>query len=351
LQKYKKDFGEKMKQLTIAIPSYNVEKYLAKCLDSMCGIDDRLEVIVVNDGSKDRTSEIAHSYAEKYPLEVKVIDKENGGHGSGINAGLDAATGRYYKVVDADDWITTENLKGILDKLENTDVDAVIMGYQTVNITSGAINQFIPDCSSKNRRIDIIKLLDKYDEISTCIELSALCYNTEFFRKTGLRMSENVYYEDQEYAILPFIYAHSIMLIDDRLYEYRIGDSNQSVSMQNIVKRAGNLEAVVKHMIDYYVSCKPIGKARTTFLQRRLSVAVTSLYATLLVKNYEKKEGRKKAAAFRDYLLHKDSMIVKMTDGRYKLLKKASHFKHTAKVYNSLFNSESYSKFVKKWAK
>ncbi|MDO4207316.1 MAG: glycosyltransferase family A protein, partial [Lachnospiraceae bacterium] len=77
-----------MKQLTIAVPAYNSEMFLHICLDSMAGADDRLEVIVINDGSKDKTLEVANSYAEKYPDQIRVIDKENGGHGSGINAAL-----------------------------------------------------------------------------------------------------------------------------------------------------------------------------------------------------------------------------------------------------------------------
>ena len=164
----------------ITIPSYNVERFLEKCLDSMCGVDERLEVVVVNDGSKDSTSQIAHAYAERYPDQVKVIDKENGGHGSGINAGLDAAEGRYYKVVDADDWITTENLTPILDVLEEIEADAVIMGYKTVNISNDVVLEYLPISNSSGRQIDMIKLDDKFDDVNACLEFHCMCYNTEF---------------------------------------------------------------------------------------------------------------------------------------------------------------------------
>lgn len=340
-----------MKQLTITIPSYNMEKYLEKCLDSMCGIDDRLEVIVVNDGSKDKTSKIAHAYEEKYPLDVRVIDKENGGHGSGINAGLDAASGRYFKVVDADDWITTENLKPILDKLENTDVDAIIMGFKTVNVSNGVILEYSPVSNSSNRRIDMIKLNDKYDDVSSCLDFHSMCFNTEFLRSTGLRMSEHTYYEDQEFAILPFMHAESIMILPDMLYEYRIGDVHQSTNFLNQAKRVSNHQAVVERIVDYYISCKPMGKARDEFLRKRIAVAVNSNYATLLVKNPDKKEGRKKAAVFREYLLRKEPALVKMTDRRYKLFQRSSHFSKASAVYGKLFNSRSYAKFKDMWTK
>ena len=340
-----------MKQLTIAIPSYNAEAFLEKCLDSMCGVDDRLEVIVVNDGSSDHTSEIAHTYQKRYPSEVRVIDKENGGHGSGINAGLDAASGRYYKVVDADDWITTENLKTILDKLEEHDVDAVIMGFKTVNISNGVILEYSPVSSCNDRQIDIIKLADKYDDVSNCLDFHSMCYQTEFLRATGIRMSEHMFYEDQEYAILPYMHAESILVIPDLLYEYRIGDVNQSTNYSNQVKRAGNHQAVVERIIDYYNSCKPMGKARSEFLRKRISIAVSSNYATLLVKNPNKKDGRKRAAVFREYLLRKEPSIVKMTDKKYRLFVRLSYFDKSADLYGKLFNSGAYAKFKNKWTK
>lgn len=340
-----------MKQLTIAIPSYNAEPYLAKCLDSMCGIDDRLEVIVINDGSKDRTSEIAHAYAARYPSQVRVVDKENAGHGSGINAGLDAATGRYYKVVDADDWITTKNLIPILNKLESNDVDAVIMGFQTVNISNDMVLQYSPVCNYNDMRIDMIKLADKYENVSNCLDFHSMCYQTAFLRGTGIRMSEHLFFEDQEYAIMPLMHAESMLVIPEILYEYRIGDVNQSTNFRNQGSRMNDHQQVVEKLIAYYLSCKPMGKARDEFIRKRLSTAVTSNYATLLIKNPDKKSGRKKAAAFREDLLQKEPILAKMTDRRYKMFLRLSHFSKTADLYGRLYNSKAYVKFKSKWTK
>ena len=94
-----------------------MEKYLDKCLTSLIVSDDKmplLEVLVINDGSKDRSSEIAHSYEQKYPQTFRVIDKENGNYGSCINRGLKEATGKYVKVLDADDWFDTNNLSNVM---------------------------------------------------------------------------------------------------------------------------------------------------------------------------------------------------------------------------------------------
>ena len=106
------------KNLTISIAAYNVENYLEKTLDSLI-IDnlDKLEVLIVNDGSKDNTKKIAQKYCKKYPNSIKLIDKENGGYGSTINAGIKEATGKYFKQLDGDDWYNTENLNRLVEDI------------------------------------------------------------------------------------------------------------------------------------------------------------------------------------------------------------------------------------------
>lgn len=103
-----------MKLITFVVPSYNAEEYLERNLNSLVIGGDEVEIIVVNDGSKDRTSEIAHAYEAKYPNIIRVIDKENGGHGSGVNAGIENATGLYFKCVDSDDWVDEKAYKQVL---------------------------------------------------------------------------------------------------------------------------------------------------------------------------------------------------------------------------------------------
>ncbi len=341
-----------MKQLTIAIPSYNSENFLAKALDSMCGFDDRLEVIVINDGSTDSTSKIAHEYAEKFPDIVKVVDKENGGHGSGINRGLEEASGRYYKVVDSDDWITTENLVPILDKMEGLeDVDAIIMGFKTVNISNDVVLSYNPHCTCENRVIDMIKLEEHYDDVSDCLDFHSMCFSTQFLREINFKVSEHVFYEDQEFAVLPFVHSDWMVIFPETFYEYRIGDMNQSTNFENQAKKAGQHEQVVKKMLEYYSAHRPMGIARETFLQRRLATAVSSNYAIWLVKNPNKEEGREKAAAFHAYMQETQPEIAKLTERKYNLFLRASKFKKAATYYGKLYNSKTYAKFKEKWTK
>ena len=100
-----------MKLISFAIPCFNSYEYMGKCIESILPGGEDVEIIIVNDGSTDDTLKIAEAYAKKFPTIVRVIDKENGGHGSAVNAGLEAATGLYYKVVDSDDWLDADAYK------------------------------------------------------------------------------------------------------------------------------------------------------------------------------------------------------------------------------------------------
>ena len=104
-----------MKLISFVVPSYNSEKYLHTAINSLLVAGDDVEIIIVNDGSKDRTLEIANQYKAKHPTVVNVVDKANGGHGSGVNAGLKVSTGLYYKVVDSDDWLDKDSLLKLMD--------------------------------------------------------------------------------------------------------------------------------------------------------------------------------------------------------------------------------------------
>lgn len=109
------------KILTLLIPSYNMEKYLINCLTSLIvheKLMKKLEVLVVNDGSKDKTSEIAHRFEKQYPDTFRVIDKKNGNYGSCINRGLKEANGQFIKILDADDTFETSNFSKYLDFLD-----------------------------------------------------------------------------------------------------------------------------------------------------------------------------------------------------------------------------------------
>lgn len=234
------------KILTIIIPSYNMEKYLPKCLGSLAvapELMERLEVLVVNDGSKDRTSEIAHEFATKHPNTFRVIDKTNGHYGSCINAALRAAVGRYVKILDADDSFDSDEISKFLKLIERTDADAIFTDYVTVdeqgrilarNIMPLVQNQpIVKDC------------LDQLDMVA----MHALTYRTDLLREIGYRQTEGVAYTDTEWAAVPLSYARTMIYFPVAVYRYLVGREGQSVDRAVVTRNVGQMEKVAREML------------------------------------------------------------------------------------------------------
>lgn len=338
-----------MKQLTIAIPAYNSENFIRKCLDSMVGIDPRLEIIVIDDGSTDRTAEIANEYSSLYPDVVFVISKANGGHGSGINTAIKHATGRYFKVIDSDDWIVTENLIPLLDELEQTDADAIITGYNTINMVSGKVLSYSSECKYVGEVIDIEQLLEVYDGISSCCSFHGLMYRTEMYRNAEIVLSEGIFYEDQEYATLPFVRAETVLILPFFFYQYLIGNSNQSVAFHNQVKRIGHIEAVIKSILEYRKIHSPLRAGCEEYFMRKLAVVVVSYFAVALVKNPNKRQGREQAATFEKWLSQAEPELLRRTEKKRKTMNVFNRLHIPPELYQAILDTDFYKKFRKIW--
>ncbi len=224
-----------MKLLTITVPCYNSESYMEKCIDSLLPGGDRVEIIIIDDGSKDRTGKIADCYAEKYPNIVRVIHQENGGHGEGINVGLDNATGKYFKVVDSDDWVSEDYLS-YLDKLSQLDVDLLITNYYYQHIDSKRDRSIC----YKNA-LPVGRVFSWEDTKSfrphQMLTIHSCTFRTEAMRKWTHRLPKHVFYEDNlmVYQTLPHVKKMYYMDID--LYRYWIGRPDQSVQKNVMMKR------------------------------------------------------------------------------------------------------------------
>ena len=347
-----------MKILSIAIPAYNSEEFLDKNLRTYVyeygsrsqRMDPRLELIIINDGSADKTLEIAKNWAERFPENIKVIDKENGGHGSGINAGIKAAAGKYFKVIDSDDWIVTENLMVILDALERVEADAVICGYHTVNISNNTVNGY-----GTGPEKAVILSMEEFSKLKegcpAAQSFHGIMYRTDFYRSLELEMSEGVFFEDQEYAILPFCSVNTVALFPVFFYEYRIGSSTQSVDFKNQAGREGHFLKVMEKMIDWHLSRREISPAQDDFVTWRLSHSAVSYFATVLVKAEDKKEGREKAEAFHEELSQREPKVSALCEDKYKKMLTIGRMPGASKAYGRLFNSKLYGSFKRRWIK
>ena len=308
------------KLLTVAVPSYNAEWCLNKCLSSFIAeqaVSDRLEVIVINDGSTDNTLKIAESYRERYPNIFRIIDKENAGHGSGINAAIKIATGKYFNAVDADDWVI--NLNAFLDILDETNADAIITHFHTVDMKSGERQEY------KTRDIPLNKLysLDEFTawpgDIYPCTVFHGLTYRTEIYRSSNTVLSERIFYEDQEFSTFPFLKVETILPVDLFLNQYLVGNVNQSVSDANHVKRLEQVEQVVHRIFCCYDGYPDMSVGSRRYIARKCTDLLFNYYVVAMIKNPDKSAGRREAARFRQELLLMKPDLVKQVDKNYKM--------------------------------
>lgn len=306
------------KILSIAVPSYNVEKYMNKCLDSFSDerLKEGLEVLIVNDGSTDRTEEIANSYVKRFPEIFRLINKENGGHGSAVNTGIEHAKGKYFRIVDGDDWVNTENMVCLLELLKKTDTDLVVDEKREVHMVTGNTQFFpLPEDVPKKIALEFEKICD-HAELFPYIMLHTLSAKTELLKKYAIRLQEHIFYVDIEYIIKTTCESHNITFYNLEIYQYLIGNVNQSVSAQNYVKRYEHHNQVVKELVRYATEAKVSAPIRK-YLNRRICLLINSHYNISLIFNENRKEGMQQAKDFRAYLKHVNKTYYKATTKRF----------------------------------
>lgn len=283
------------KLLTIVIPVYNVERYIRQCLDSVIvstELMEKMEILVINDGTPDKSALIAYEYAKKYPNTIKVIDKDNGGHGSAWNVGLKMATGKYLRFLDSDDWLT--NLNIFVSQLDNIDSDLVFTH----------LNRYYED--STVSEISKIKGIN-YGEVYSTSTFSYIetgndyymydfwycTYKTAILQKEYPLFVERVSYDDAILFLAPFILGETMYFMDLSLYNYRLGRVGQSVN-QNIEK---------KRWRDYLKVCQGmISFANNHFQIRENQIKQRD---TLMTKYINNRSGLFSTLSFKDY---KESM-------------------------------------------
>ena len=245
-----------MKIISFGVPCYNSEAYMEKCIDSLLVGGEDVEIIIVNDGSKDGTAEIADAYASKYPGIVKAVHQENGGHGEAVNAGLRNASGMYYKVVDSDDWLDKESLKRVIEVLKSfvenkKRVDLMICNY---------VYEHVEDKTSKAIRYTNVLPQDKVFgwnqvgrfRVDQNLLMHSLIYRTKVLRECGLELPKHTFYVDNLFAYIPLPYVRSLYYMNVDLYRYYIGRSDQSVNESVMIGRIDQQIRVNKMMFDAY---------------------------------------------------------------------------------------------------
>lgn len=245
-----------MKLISFAIPSYNSEAYLHHAVDTILSGGEDVEIIIVNDGSTDGTAKIADSYAEKYPSIVKVIHKANGGHGSGVNCGVNEASGIYFKVVDSDDWVDECALKELLATVREhhragnePDVYFTNFVYNHAEDNTTFVRHF-------RRQFPVGEFFD-WSQVksfygSQLLLMHALMFKAEIIRRSGTVLPEHTFYVDNYFAFRPLPHCKKLYYCDVNLYQYFIGRADQSVNVLNLTRRYDQQIRVMKYIYDSY---------------------------------------------------------------------------------------------------
>ncbi|KMZ52697.1 glycosyltransferase family 2 protein [Dorea sp. D27] len=297
-----------MKYISFAIPCYNSEAYMEHAVESILPGGDDVEIIIVNDGSKDRTSEIAHAYAEKYPTIVTVVDKENGGHGDAVNSGLSNAQGKYFKVVDSDDWIDEEALHKILKLLrdleeDDQEVDMLVSNYVYEKV--GVAHKRCVHYRNVLPKDEIFRWDDiGHFRLDQYILMHSVIYRTAMLQLSQMRLPKHTFYVDNIYVYYPLPHVRKIYYLDVDFYRYFIGREDQSVNEKNMIARVDQQIFVTKSMIEMYQLKNVTSKKLRQYMINYLAIMMT--VSSILLIRSKKEENLDKKKELWKYLKKKD---------------------------------------------
>ena len=237
------------KILTVAVPCYNSQDYMEHCLRTLLSGGEDVEILIVDDGSVDDTAAIADRWAAEHPSVVRVIHQENAGHGGAVMTGIRNASGKYFKVVDSDDWVDEAAFAKVLDALRVNDVDLLVTNYIYDKVEMDRKREI------RYRRAFRENTVLTWDEVRRFrpwenLLMHALIYRTEVLRRSGLELPKRTFYVDNLYCSVPLAAVETLCYMDVGLYHYFIGREGQSVQESTMIRRIDQQIRVNKLMMD-----------------------------------------------------------------------------------------------------
>lgn len=256
------------KILSVSIAAYNMEAYLRQTLESLIDerIIDDLEVFVVDDGSTDQTLKIAREYAARYPNSIFAIHKENGGYGTTVNYSIAHATGKYFKLLDGDDWCDTEELVKLVLALREVDDDVVYTSFQLA-YADGAF-RYVNGIGDPNETSQAGKVI-LLEDMKSYPGIHGTFYKTETVRKAGLDLPAHRLYTDGYLNVIVPAYCENARFFDFRVANRRLERTGQSVSRQSMVSHADDFKHNVEDFLHFYEGTKGKGLLHMTVVKRR----------------------------------------------------------------------------------
>lgn len=307
------------KVLTIAMPCYNVERYLRHGLDSLA--DERLvedvEVIVVDDGSTDSTAQIAQGYVDRMPELFRLVSKQNGGHGSAVNAGIDNARGRYFRVVDGDDWVDTEGLVRVVELLKASTADIFVDEKCEVDMSTNARTP--RPLTQQFRALGRVAFASVCDDVACedYLTIHTLSVKTELLRSRDVRLHEGIFYVDLQYVIMATCYAGTVQFAPVEVYQYLLGNAEQSVAFSSYANRYEDHAAMVRDILAFADEGRFKG-AVSSYLDNRVRLALHTHFNIALVYDEDRSRGLRRAKEFRSWLAEQHPRFEAMIRSRYR---------------------------------
>lgn len=295
------------KILSVSVASYNVEQFIKQNMESFVGteVSSKIELLIVDDGSKDNTASIAREYQEKYPETVKLIQQKNAGPGATVNTGLKNATGKYFRMVDGDDWVNKGDLVKYINFLEENDVDVVYTDYCLVDNDTG---EEVPQCLKFDKKNVILP----YDEVADKLEVAMhnVTYKTSVLKDNGFVM-DNCFYTDMEYLLLPVKNLKTVAVLDYMIYMYRVSLATQSMNINSMIRNKKMHELVLTHLLEDYSEAKNKGILTSTqdkVMFERI-VGLTGTHLCIILAQKPSKETKEELKQFEAFLKGKDEEI------------------------------------------
>lgn len=270
--------------LTVAVPSYNAQSFLWQNIPTFMydGAEGQVEIIIVDDGSTDDTGRIADELAGRYPGIIRAVHKENGGHGSAVNSGIENADGKYFMICDADDYVNTDSFKTFVECLGHQDVDMVFTDARRITPNGKTAGYERIDGLEKNV---IMEFDDCADRIRN-IEMHNCCIRTELLRTNNVSCHEHLFYVDNEYVVYSIAYAKKIIYLDLVVYQYLVGRNGQSVSIESRRKNHSQYLKVVNYLTGFYEDVAwNMSEPRKRFLARKIAYFISGVYSVMMSYN------------------------------------------------------------------
>lgn len=305
-----------MKILTISIAAYNVEKFLRQTLESLADIRyiDDLEVLIIDDGSSDKTGEIALEYQTRFPDSFIYVKKENGGHGSTINKGIQLASGKYFRIIDGDDYVDQNEFYLFIQKLKHADQDLILTNLYAVN--DKGMRRVDPAMMENGKDV-----FDKVTENRTYIigdllntkifGISAMTIKTNLLKQSEMHITENCFYVDAEYIIWCIYLAKNFVFWNYHTYMYRKDENHDnSVNKKNMLKNVLMQEKVSMSLLKIYRSfCENgVRKEKKKIILARIEISVGATMRTYMLLK-DTRETKRKIINFENQLRESDGEV------------------------------------------